>query len=134
MYLDPVNAPPGSVLRVWSSKFNVFHFGILDWPDPLGRSRVTHSQKGSYVRTTLVAEFSEGNSIEVVWSPSTEVQQSVVLDRIHALYGKPYDLWKSNCEHVVNWAVVGKAVSPQLAGGVLLAGFGLFAAYAISQG
>lgn len=111
---------PGSVLKVWSNRFVCFHFGVVDTPEPFsGAVRVIHSSKGSYVRTTSLLEFSEGQQIEVVWSPTNGAQQSAVLQRMHSLDGQPYDLFKLNCEHVVNWAVTGNAASPQLAAALL---------------
>ena len=110
---------PGSILRVWSRRHGVFHWGVSDWPDWTG-VRVIHSAKGSFVRSTTLQEFAEGELIEIVWVPQNSAQQAAFLERMHSLEGKPYDLLTANCEHVVSWALTGRSQSPQLALGFLL--------------
>jgi len=87
----------------------------VDWPNLLtGEEQVIHSEKGSCVRTTSISEFAAGELIHVLWVPQTLQQQNIVLQRMHSLDGKPYDLFIANCEHVVNWAVTGNSFSEQL--------------------
>lgn len=113
---------PGSVLKVWSRRYLCWHKGMADWPDPItGETRVIHSEKGSFVRTTSFAEFAKGEQVYILWTPQTMEQQNAALQRMHSLDGKPYNLFMANCEHVVNWAVTGKSFSEQLALGALIA-------------
>lgn len=107
---------PGSIVKVWSPRFLCFHFGVIDSPESFtGAVRVIHSSKGSSVRTTPLAEFAEGQRLEIVWKPGDHSQQFAMLQRMHSLEGQPYDLLAANCEHVVNWALTGRSQSPQLA-------------------
>ena len=120
---------PGSVIRVRSRRYGFlfYHLGCVDSPDVLsGETRIIHSEKASFVRTTSESEFSEGGTIETVWVPQTPQQQIAMLHRMHMLEGKPYDLFLANCEHAVNWALTGKSQSPQLAlATVILVGIGV---------
>ena len=116
MFVNATQYVPGSVVKVWSARYLCFHFGVVDSPEPFtGAVRVIHSAKGSFVRTTSLVEFAEGRQVEVIWVPRDYSQQFAVLQRMHSLDGKPYDLFVANCEHVVNWALTGKSYSPQLA-------------------
>jgi Lecithin retinol acyltransferase len=108
---------PGSVARFKSKRYGylLYHWGVIDWPDPIFRDlRAIHSEKDSVVKTTSLAEFSEGENLEIIWIPQTAQQQNSMLQRMHSLEGKPYDLFVANCEQVVNWALTGKSFSGQL--------------------
>ena len=110
------NLIPGTVVRFRSKQYGylVHHWGVIDWPDVFTVPQAIHCAKNSVVKTSPLAEFSEGEELEAVWVPQTRQQQTAVLDRMHSLEGQPYDLFQRNCEHVVTWAVSGKAVSGQL--------------------
>ncbi len=106
---------PGSVVKVWSRRYGFWHKGMMDRPDPCtGELRVIHSEKGSFVRTTSLADFALGETVYVLWTPQTLEQQHNAINRMHSLDGKPYDLFIANCEHTVNWALTGKSFSEQL--------------------
>ncbi len=114
--LDGRGLIPGSVVKVWSGRHGFFHKGVVDWPDPLtGEPRVIHSAKGSFVRSSSLAQFAEGESVSVLWTPQNRQQQVVVIERMKSLAGMRYRLLEANCEHVVNWALTGRAYSEQLA-------------------
>jgi hypothetical protein len=107
---------PGSIVRVWSNRFLCFHWGVIDSPEAFtGAVRVIHSSKGSFVRTTYLSEFAEGNQVEIAWVPSDDSQQLTMLQRMHAQDGQPYRLFAANCEDAVNLALTGKAHSPTIA-------------------
>ena len=127
---------PGSVVKVWSRRYNFWHKGMVDWPDPLtGEQRVIHSDKGNFVRTTSLPEFAAGEMVHILWVPQTCEQQNSALQRMHSLDGKPYDLFVANCEHVVNWAMTGKSYSEQLGlTAVLAAGLTVVALAARARG
>jgi Lecithin retinol acyltransferase len=125
---------PGTVLQVWSRQFLVYHKGIVDWYDPIsGQPRVIHSIKGSFVESTSLAEFANGEPVAILSVPQTRHQQVLVLQRMHSIEGKPYHLLNANCEHVVNWALTGNAHSEQLTVCALLAVLAL-GAYGIVKG
>ncbi|PYX71225.1 MAG: hypothetical protein DMG72_17415 [Acidobacteria bacterium] len=95
---------------------------MIDCPDPsTGEQRVIHSEKGNFVRTTSLLEFSVGETVSPLWVPQTREQQDAAILRMHSLDGQPYDLFAANCEHVVNWAVTGKSFSEQLVFAVVVA-------------
>ena len=121
MYFEPriKLLTPGSILKVWSRRHGVFHFGVVDWPGLAGE-QVIHSAKGSFVRSTPMQVFAEGETVEIVWVPQNSSQQVAFLERMHSLEGRSYDLLTANCEHVVTWALTGRSYSPQLATGSLI--------------
>jgi hypothetical protein len=103
----------GGVLRVFSRRRGIWHFGILAGTGPMGWM-VMHASKdrGGFVITTY-AEFCEGQPIEYTWLPATYEKQEEVLQRAQSQLGQPYNLLMANCEDYVNWIVTGVARSPQ---------------------
>jgi len=106
------NWVPGGVLRVYSRRYGVWHFGILTWL--YGQPMVMHASKdrGHFVLTAL-AEFAEGEAVQFTWLPENFETQQSVLGRAESLLGKPFLLLDANCEDYVNWIVTGVARSPQ---------------------
>ena len=126
---------PGSVARFKSKRYGylLYHWGVIDWPEPFsGEHRAIHSEKGSVVRTTSLAEFSEGENLAIMWVPQTAEQQNLMLQRMHSLEGKPYDLFVANCEQIVNWALTGESFSGQLRYAAVVLGLGV-AAFALAK-
>jgi hypothetical protein len=123
MYVfQQTNLVPGSVVKVWSRRYGFWHKGMIDWPNPhTAECRVIHSEKGSFVRTTSLPEFSLGDAVHILWIPQTTEQQHNAINRMHSLDGKPYDLFLANCEHTVNWALTGQSFSEQLGLAVIIA-------------
>lgn len=107
------NWVPGGVLRVYSKRRAVWHFGIADSLDISGQT-VLHASKdrGIFTRTSY-EEFSEGQVAEYTWLPDSLESQQTVLARAKTQIGKPYRLIDSDCEDYVNWIVTGVARSPQ---------------------
>jgi hypothetical protein len=107
------NWVPGGVIRVYSKRHDVWHFGIADWPSGL-QPMVMHGSKdrGQFVRTTF-DEFANGELTDYTWLPDMFETQQAVLGRAESLLGKPFRLLNANCEDYVNWAVTGVARSPQ---------------------
>jgi hypothetical protein len=79
-----------------------------------------------------LAEFSEGENLEFMWVPQTTEQQNPMLQRMHSLEGKPYDLFVANCEQIVNWALTGESFSGQLRFAAVVLGLGV-AAFALAK-
>ena len=106
------NWVPGAVIRVYSKRHNVWHFGIADWS--ANGPMVMHGSKdrGRFVRTTL-DEFADGQTTDYTWLPDTYETQQEVLKRAESLLGNPFRLLNANCEDYVNWIVTGVARSPQ---------------------
>src|SRR5579864_5491922 len=107
MYRYQHQLVPGTVVRYKSARYAylVYHWGVIDHPTPYtGELQVIHCDKGSVVRTTTMAEFfPEGGELETVHTPQDFLEASRILSRMHSLDGRPYDLFVSNCEHVVTW-------------------------------
>lgn len=103
----------GGVLRVFSQRRGVWHFGILAGMGPMGWM-VMHASKdrGAFVLTTY-EEFCEGQPVEYSWLPPTFEWQQAVLQRAKSKLGTPYNLLTANCEDLVNWIVTGLVRSPQ---------------------
>ena len=104
---------PGGVLRVYSKRWQVWHYGIAG-SRTLQGPMVMHASKdrGQFVLTTC-DEFSEGNPIDYTWEPRSFEEQQAALIRAESQLGKPYRLSDANCEDYVNWIVTGVARSPQ---------------------
>jgi hypothetical protein len=103
---------PGGVLRVYSQRYGVWHYGILTWL--YGMPMVMHASKerGHFVLTTY-DEFACGQPVRYTWLPENLGIQQAVLTRAESLLGKSFNLLTANCEDDVNWIVTGAARSPQ---------------------
>jgi Lecithin retinol acyltransferase len=101
---------PGAVIRVFSARRGVWHFGIAGW----NHETIWHASKdrGYFLLTTL-HEFAEDQPCVYVFAPETNEIQKTILIRAEGQVGKPYQLFASNCEDYVNWIVCGVARSPQ---------------------
>ncbi len=101
---------PGAVIRVFSKRRGVWHFGIAGsvWRTVMHASK----DRGQFVLTTY-DEFAEGQPGEYTWVPDTFALQQTILARAESQIGRGYGLLDSNCEDHVNWIVTGIARSPQ---------------------
>ena len=101
---------PGAVLRVYSKRHNVWHFGIADSVNGM----VMHASKdiGQFAMTTY-EEFAQDQVAEYTWLPENFRKEQEVLARAKSLLGRPFHLLNANCEDYVNWIVTGVARSPQ---------------------
>jgi hypothetical protein len=104
---------PGGVLRVYSRRRGVWHFGIAGATGASGPS-VMHASKdrGQFVVTSY-SEFAEGEQVEYTWLPESFERQQAVLTRAESQIGKAFKLLNADCEDYVNWIVTGVARSPQ---------------------
>jgi hypothetical protein len=108
--LQQANWIPGAVVRVFSKRRGVWHFGVTgtSW------GTVYHASKdrGLFLLTTY-EEFAEGQPTEYTMLPDTFEMQRAILLRADSQVGKPFRLLNANCEDFVNWIVTGVARSPQ---------------------
>ena len=104
------NWVPGGVLRVYSKRHNVWHFGIAGSTT----GTVMHASKdiGQFTLTSY-DEFAQGQPTEYTWLPQSFEAREAVLSRAASLLGRPFHLLNANCEDYVNWIVTGVARSPQ---------------------
>src|SRR5258707_11786623 len=104
------NWVPGGVLRVYSNRHNVWHFGIAGSMN----GTVMHASKdiGQFTLTSY-DEFAQGQPVAYTWRPENFEAQQAVLNRAASLLGRPFRLLNANCEDYVNWIVTGVARSPQ---------------------
>jgi hypothetical protein len=106
------NWVPGGVLRVYSRRHNVWHFGILTWLNDGPMVMHASKDRGYFVVTTF-EEFAQGQPVDYTWLPESFDIQQAVLGRAESLLGRPFRLLNANCEDYVNWIVTGVARSPQ---------------------
>jgi hypothetical protein len=104
------NWVPGAVVRVYSKRYNVWHFGIAGWVV----GTVLHASKelGRFTLTTY-DEFVEAEVAGYTWLPESFEKQQEVLSRAESRLGSPFRLLNANCEDYVNEIVAGIARSPQ---------------------
>jgi len=81
-----------------------------------------------------MAALFEGGQLEIVRVPQHPFEGKTILARMHSLDGKLYELFVSNCEYVVNWALTRQSVSPQLRFFGAVVGLGLAALILASGG
>ncbi len=107
------NWVPGAVLRTYSKRHNVWHFGIAAHLDASGPMVMHGSKDRGQFTLTPYSEFADGQAADYTWFPENLETQEAVLNRAESLLGKPFRLFDSNCEDYVNWIVTGVARSPQ---------------------
>lgn len=107
--------PPGTLLEVWSVRFNVYHRGIAGRCVWNGSQEILHARKSQGVQRSNMIEFAEGQVIRVLRVPRSAEEQFVILSRAYSQIGHPYHLLIANCEHFANWAATGMPHSEQLA-------------------
>lgn len=101
---------PGMILRVWSARKNVYHYGIASYNGNV----IDHApRKGTAMRTW--EEFSEGEEVEIVNRKEGDYSPKVIHERAYSEIGRnSYSVFGLNCEHFVSKCVRGKAESMQL--------------------
>ena len=108
------NWVPGAVLRVFSPRHLVYHYGIAGPLDLGGRPTVYQGSKdrGIFLQTCY-EEFADGQQALYTWLPQNFEQQAAALNRTESQVGQAFSLSRANCEDYVNWIVTGIAYSPQ---------------------
>ena len=105
---------PGDWVRVYSSRFGVWHHGIVRrlFFVPGGIAvEIIHNTKGGNVAVVDWYEFAAGNPVLLNRSPESPAHAAAVVARAEANIGKPYYLFAQNCEHFASFAFTGEAQS-----------------------
>ena len=107
----------GDWVRVYSSRFGVWHHGIvrrlLLVPGGIA-AEIIHNTKGGNVAVVDWYEFAAGNPVLLHRRPESAEHAAAVVARAEANIGKPYYLFAQNCEHFASFAFTGKAESESL--------------------
>lgn len=113
-YLTGEQIQSGDWVRVYSSRFGVWHHGIvrrlLFVPGGIG-VEIIHNTKGGNVAAVDWYEFAAGNPVILHRRPESAEHAADVVARAEANVGKPYYLFAQNCEHFASFAFTGKAES-----------------------
>ena len=104
----------GDWVRVYSSRFGVWHHGIVRRlifvPGGIG-VEIIHNTKGGNVAVVDWYVFEAGNPVFLNRRPESAVPPAYVVARAEANIAKPYYLFAQNCEHFASFAFTGKAES-----------------------
>jgi hypothetical protein len=110
---------PGDWARVYSSRFGVWHHGIVRrlFFVPGGIAvEIIHNTKGGKVAVVDWYEFAAGNPVLLHRRPESAEHAAAVVARAEANIGKPYYLFAQNCEHFASFAFTGEPESKTLQG------------------
>ena len=113
-YFTGQQIQPGDWVRVYSSRFGVWHHGIVHRlifvPGGIG-VEIVHNTKGGNVAVVDWHEFAAGNPVLLHRRPESAAHATAVVERAEANIGKPYYLFAQNCEHFASFAFTGQAES-----------------------
>src|ERR1035438_1339766 len=118
-YLTGQQIQPGDWVRVYSSRFGVWHHGIvrrLFFVSGGIAVEIIHNTKGGNVAVVDWYEFADGNPVLFHRRPESAEHAAAVVARAEANIGKPYYLFAQNCEHFASFAFTGEAESKTLQG------------------
>lgn len=108
---------PGDWVRVYSSRFGVWHHGIVCSlvvvPGGIG-VEIVHNTKGGGVDVADWYEFADGSPVFLHRRPESIEQRAEIMARANSNIGKPYALFAQNCEHFASFAFTGQAESVTL--------------------
>ena len=113
-YLTGVVIQAGDWVRVFSSRFGVWHHGIVRrlFFVPNGIAvEIIHNTKGGGVGLVDWHDFADGNPIFLHHRPNSSTHASEVVARAEANIGRSYFLFAQNCEHFASFAFTGTAES-----------------------
>jgi hypothetical protein len=124
---------PADVIITPKSDFNVVkHFVVFHGFDIYGSAYYLENKQGHGVRQINEATFrAENHKFETIRRfAGNDYDRTVAIGRGIALVGKPYDLWKFNCEHFANHVQYNSPISVQVNNfhETLLKSFGVAAA------
>lgn len=84
------------------------HYGIVSGFDRV----ISASRKLGKVVETTVEQFADGQQV-LVHGYRGQLSAATVIQRARSKLGEPYDVFKLNCERLVNWTHGFKPQSPQ---------------------
>jgi hypothetical protein len=117
MYWTGQQIQPGDWVRVYSSRFGIWHHGIvrrlLFVPGGIA-VEIIHNTKGGGVTVVDLYDFADGNPVQLYRRTSSVAHAAEVVARAEANIGKPYYLFAQNCEHFASFAFTGEAESESL--------------------
>jgi hypothetical protein len=117
-YLTGQQIQPGDWVRVFSSRFGIWHHRIVRRlvlvPGGIA-VEIIHNTKGGGVAVADWYQFADGNPVLLHSHPSSPTHASQVVARGEANIGKPYALFAQNCEHFASFAFTGQAESMTVA-------------------
>ncbi len=105
---------PCDWVRVYSSRFGVWHHGIVRRLVfvPSGIAvEIIHNAEGGGVALVDWYTFADGKQILLRRRPESPGHAAAVVTRAEANVGKPYYLFAQNCEHFASFAFTGQAES-----------------------
>ena len=83
---------------------------------------VVHNAKGYRAVVDPIEDFAPDGTYWVMRLAAPGAEATVIARALHLVkLGRPYHLFKNNCEHAATWAQLGRPQSPQLDGAVRLA-------------
>jgi hypothetical protein len=113
-YFTGQQIQPGDWVRVFSTRFGVWHHGIvyrlLLMPGRVA-VEIIHNTKGGGVAAVDWHQFADGNPVLLNRSPESPAHATTVVARAEANLNKPYYLFAQNCEHFASFAFTGQAES-----------------------
>ena len=91
------------------SKGIVQHAGVY-----LGNEMVLHNQPEKGVVITSYSEYAEGKDVKITSISDTD--KKLLVSRLHETFDSDcrYQLLANNCEHVANYLISGRKMSPQI--------------------
>lgn len=105
---------PGDWVRVYSSRYGVWHHGIvrrlLLVPGAIA-VEIIHNTKGGGVSAVDWHDFAGGNVVYLHRRSLSPEHAAATVARAEANLGKPYAAFAQNCEHFASFAFSGKAES-----------------------
>jgi hypothetical protein len=125
-YLTGQQIQAGDWVKVFSSRFGVWHHGIvrrfLLVPGGIG-VEIIHNTKGDNVDVVDWYDFAAGNPVLLHRRPNSPAHVAAVVARAEANIGKTYYLFAQNCEHFASFAFTGQAESETVkAAGLMVVG------------
>lgn len=108
---------PGDILKRKKGLHD--HVGVA-WFD----GRVLHNSPRCGEHLSSLAEFAAGRAVRVEPCSSNERTRVVANGAAVLRHPRRYHLLRNNCEHTAHYVVRGRAISPQLARGLLIGLFG----------